>query len=82
MQTDAATPNMVGQEFWELLRPWCAMLGFAVHREKDTTRKTLENMCNASAWPQQCWKSGSNAVALSVDDHETKEMLGVVGSNV
>ena len=25
---------------------------------------------------------GSNVVALSVGDHETKEMLGVVGSNV
>ena len=34
------------------------------------------------ARPQQCWKScanGSNIVALRFDDHETKEMLGVVG---
>ena len=61
------------------------ILGFAVHREKDTFRKTLETMCNARAWPQQCWKScenGSNIVALRFSDHVTKEMLGVVGSNV
>ena len=40
-------------------------------------------MCNARAWLQQCWKScanGSKIVALRFDDHETKEMLGDVGS--
>ena len=44
-----------------------------------------EIMCNACASPQQRWKScanGSNIVALSLGDHETKEMLGVVGSKV
>ena len=38
-------------------------------------------MCNASAWLPQCWKScanGSKIVALRFEDHETKEMLGVV----
>ena len=57
----------------------------AMHREKDTTHMTLETMCNARAWPQQCWKScanGSTIVALRVGDHGTKEMLGVVGSKV
>ena len=58
------------------------MLGLTVHREKDTTLKNLETMCNARAWPQQCWKSWENVVALYVGDHETKEMLGVVGSKV
>ena len=39
---------------------------------------TLETMCNARVWPQQCWKScanGSNIVALRFGDHGTKEML-------
>ena len=42
-------------------------------------------MRNERAWPQQCWKScanGSNIVALRFGDHETKEMLGVVGWKV
>ena len=61
------------------------MLGPAVHRGKDTTHKTLQTMCNARAWPHQYWKScanGSNVVALRFGDHGTKEMLGIVGSNV
>ena len=69
---DALTPNIVAP----------TMLGPAVHREKDTTHKSLETMCNECAWPQQCWKScanGSNIVALCFGDHGTKEMLGVVG---
>ena len=37
-----------------------AMLGPAVHRGKGITYKTLETMCNASAWLQQCWKSCAN----------------------
>ena len=52
------------------------MLGPAVHRGKDTSPKTLEIMCNARAWPQQCWRScainGSNIVALRLGDHGTK----------
>ena len=61
------------------------MLGPAVHRGKDTPYKTLETMCNARAWLQQCWKScanGSNIVALRFGDHGTKKMLqlGIVGS--
>ena len=62
-----------------------AMLGPAVHRGKGVTYKTSVTMCNASAWLQQCWKSCANRskiVALRFDDHETKEMLGVVGSKV
>ena len=42
-------------------------------------------MCNARAWPQQCWKddaNGSNIAALRFDDHGTKEMLGDVDSKV
>ena len=30
------------------------MLGPAVHCGKDTTHNTLETICNARAWPQQC----------------------------
>ena len=62
-----------------------AMVGPAVHRGKGITHKTLETMCNASAWLQQCWKSCANGfkiVALRFGDHETKEMLGVVSSKV
>jgi len=58
-------------------------LGPAVHCGKDTTLKTLLAMCNARAWPQQCWNScasASNIVALRLGDHRTKEMLGVAGS--
>ena len=61
------------------------MLGPVFHRGKDTTLKTLETMCNARAWPQQCWKNGangSNIAALLFDDHGTKEMLGDVDSKV
>ena len=69
-------PNIVGP----------TMLGHSVYCGKDTTHKTLETMCDdACAWLQQCWKScvnGSNFVALSFGDHATREMLGVVGSNV
>ena len=64
-------------------------LGPAVPNGKDKTHKTLETMCSARAWLQQCWKSfqkscanGSNIVALVVGDHGTKEMLGVVDSKV
>ena len=61
------------------------MLGTVVHRGKDTTHKRLLTMCNALAWPQQCWRSCanvSNIVALRFGDHGTKEMLGVVNSKV
>ena len=56
------------------------MSGPAVHRGKDTTHMTLETMCNARAWPQQCWASranGSKIVALRFVDHGTKEELGM-----
>ena len=65
-----------------------AMLGHAVYRGEGirTTHTTLETMCDdACAWPQQCWKScvnGSNIVVLHFGDHTTREMLGVVSSNV
>ena len=73
VQTDATTPNNVGT---------CSVLW-----EGYKTRKSLETMNNARAWPQQCWKNfscanGSYIVALRFDDLGTKEMLGVVGSNV
>ena len=65
------------------------MLGPALPNGKDKTYKTLETMCSARAWLQQCWKSfqkscanGSNIVALVVGDHGTKEILGVVDSKV
>ena len=48
---------------------------------KGTTHKNSKTMCNASSWLPQCWKTcanGSKIVALRFDDHETKEMLGVV----
>ena len=93
---DTRRPTGGGRVCRELLRPcWqsCekqmqqhqAMLGPAVHRGKGMTYKTSETMCNASAWLQQFWKSCANRskiVALRFDDHETKEMLGVVGSKV
>ena len=86
-------PTSLAQQCWELLCPcwgkWMqqlpTMLGPAVHRGKDTTQKTLETMCNAGAWPQQCCKScanESNIVALRFGDHGTKEILEVVGSKV
>ena len=53
-------------------------LGPAVNRGKYTTHKTLETKCNARAWPQKFWKSCANGS----NDHGTKEMLEVVGSNV
>ena len=70
---------------WKQMQQHQAMLAPAVHRGKGMTYKTSETMCNASAWLQQCWKSCANRskiVALRFDDHETKEMLGVVGSKV
>ena len=70
--TDTTTPNLT-------------MLGPAVQSWKDTTHKTFETMCNAHAWPQQCWKScanGSNIVALCFGDSRNKRMLGVVGPKV
>ena len=90
------TPNIVGLTMlgvvasvlavvWKQMQQLPTMLGPALHRGKDTTHETLETMCNARAWPQQCWKScknGSNIVGLRFGDHGTKEMLGVVGSNV
>ena len=98
VQTDATTPNIVGPTMLGVVASVLAVvckrmqqlptiLGPAVHRGKDTTHKTLETMCHARAWPQQCWKSfscanGSNIVALRFNDHGTKEMLGVMGSNV
>ena len=42
-------------------------------------------MCNARAWPKQCWKScenGSNIVAYALAITEQNKMLGAVGSKV
>ena len=58
-----------------------AMLVPAMQRGKDAAHKSLETMCNARAWPQQCWRSyanGSNTDALRFGDHGTNERLGVV----
>ena len=98
MHTDAKNPNIVGPAMLGVVASMLAvvykqmqhllptMLGHAVYRGKDTTHKTLETMCDdACAWPQQRWKScvnRSNIVALRFGDHATREMLGVVGSNV
>ena len=93
MQTDATTPNIVVPTILGVVACVLAvvckrmqqlptMLGPAVHRGKDTTRKSLQTMHNERAWPQQCWKrcaNGSNIVAQRFGDHGTKEMLGVVG---
>ena len=91
-------PTLLAQQCWELLRPcwqWCANgcnksrqywdLQCIVGRIQPI--RPLETMCHARSWPQQCWKSfsctnGSNIVALRFNDHGTKEMLGVMGSNV
>ena len=86
VQTDATTPNIVGPTVLEVvasvlvvvgkrIQQLPAMLGPAVHCGMDTTQKTLETMCNAGAWPQQCCKScadGSNIVALRFGDHGTR----------
>ena len=80
VQTDATTPNIVGSTMLGVVASVLAVvckriqqlpttLGPAVHRGKDTTHETLETMCHARTWPQQCWKSfscvnGSNIVAL------------------
>ena len=71
VQTDGITRNIVGPTMLEVvasvlvvvgkrIQQLPAMLGPAVHRGKDTTQKTLETMCNAGSWPQQCWKSCAN----------------------
>ena len=84
MQTDATTSNIVAPTMLGVVASMLAvmckrmqqlptLLEPTVHRGKDT-------MCNERVWPQQCWKScanGSNIVALRLDDHGTKEMLGV-----
>ena len=60
-----------------------AMLEYAVHREKDTTHKTLETICDARAWPQERWASCASGPAiflLRFGIHGTKEMLRVIGS--
>ena len=70
----------------------CVRVGSSVKTDATTPNKVgpsrvfvKEIMCNARVSPQQWCKScanGSNIVALSLGDHGTKEMLGVVGSNV
>ena len=60
------------------------LLGPAVHRGKDTAHKTLETMCNARAWLQQCCKScanGSNIVALRFGDHRKKKSWELLAQN-
>ena len=61
---DTTTPNIVWPTMaLEVLSPywqWCSNgwnKGPAVHREKNITHKTLETLCNAHVWPQQCWKN-------------------------
>ena len=62
------------------------MLGSAVHHGKDIAHKTLETMCNAHVFPQQCWKgcaNGSNIVALCFSDHGTnKNVEELLANNV
>ena len=56
------------------------LLGHEMHGGKDKTN-SKETMCNARAWPQQCWKScayESSIVALRFGDHGMKEMIRVV----
>ena len=71
MQTEATTPNSVGPRMlgvvasvlamvWKRTKNLSTISGPAVHRGKDTTHKTLETICNARGWPQQCWKSCAN----------------------
>ena len=93
VQTGATTPNIVALTMLGVVACVLAVvckrmqqpptsLGPAVHRGKNTTRRSLQSMCNERAWPLQCWKNranGSNIVALRFGDHITKEMLGVVG---
>ena len=92
VQTDATTPNIVGSTMLGVVASVLAVvckrmqqlpttLGAAVHRGKDTTHKTLETMCHARTWPQQCWKSfscanGSNSVALRFSDLRDKRNVG------
>ena len=62
------------------------MLGSAVHHGKDIAHKTLETMCNAHVFPQQCWKgcaNRSNIVALCFSDHGTnKNVEELLANNV
>ena len=71
MQTEATTPNIVGPRMlgvvasvlavvWKRTKKLSTMSGPAVHRGKDTTHNTLQTICNACGWPQQCWKSCAN----------------------
>ena len=84
MQTDATTPDIDGPTVLGVVasvlvvvcKQFSTMLGPAVHCGKDTSHKTLEIMCNADVWPQQCWKScanGSNTVALCSTITEQKK---------
>ena len=96
MQTDATTSNIAGPImlgvvasvlalFCKWVQQLPTILGPAVHRGKDTNRKTLVTICIARAWPQQCREScanGPNIVAPRFGDHGTNEMLGVVTSVV
>ena len=90
-------PKLLGQQFWELLRPcwqWCANGCNNAQEYWDPQCIVGEIppiwlwrqlVCNALAWPQQCWKNyanGSNIVVPRFGDHGTKEMLGVIGSKV
>ena len=79
---DHGTKEMLGvvapvlAVMWKRMQYLPTMLGPTGQREKDTTHKTFETMCNAHAWPPQCWKScanGSNIDALRIGDHGTKE---------
>ena len=96
LQTDVTTINITGPTMLDVVASVLAvvckrmqhiptMLGPALHRGKDTAHQTLKTFCNERAWPQKCWKNcenGSNIVALRFGDHETTEMLGVIGSKL
>ena len=67
MQTKATTPHTVAPRMLGVVASALAVVENgrnnsrpAVHSGKDTTHKTLETICNARGWPQQCWKSCAN----------------------
>ena len=72
MKTDTTTVNIAGPTKLQVVVSVLAV----VCKEKDATLKTLETMCNAYAWPLQCWKScanGSNIVAFHFSDQLTEQ---------
>ena len=90
MQMDATTPNTVDPRMLGVVASVLAVvskrmqqlpitLGHAVHRGKDTTYQTSPCVMRVVGRAVQ---TDPTLLSLSLRDQGTKEILGVVGSNV